>query len=186
MARTFTQLTYEQRVQIKQMLDQGISKRRIAETIGVHHSTVYREIERGTVNETYDPEYAEKKYQEKLAEKGKTAILDDNPQLAKEIADMILNEKLSPEKVVERLKQRKQYAKIPLSKETIYYNLDNGRIPGVTRESLRTSTSKIFSGGQICIPKWVMEEMDLKDGDILRLEVTENNEIIYKKEENSD
>lgn len=63
MARTFTQLTYEQRVQIKQMLDQGISKRLIAETIGVHHSTVYREIERGTVNETYDPEYAEKKYQ---------------------------------------------------------------------------------------------------------------------------
>lgn len=31
-----------------------------------------------------------------------------------------------------------------------------------------------------------MEEIDLKDGDILRLEVTENNEIIYKKEGNSD
>ena len=36
----------------------------IAETIGIHHSTVYREIEWGTVHETYDPEYAEKKYQE--------------------------------------------------------------------------------------------------------------------------
>lgn len=41
MARTFTQLTYEQRAQIKQMLDQGISKRRIAETIGVHQLLKY-------------------------------------------------------------------------------------------------------------------------------------------------
>lgn len=44
-----------------------------------------------------------------------------------------------------------------------------------------TSTSKLFSGGQICIPKWMLDELDLKDGDILHLNVTENSEIIYKK-----
>lgn len=181
MARTFTQLTYEQRLQLKQMLDSGISKRAIAESIGVHHSTIYREIERGNVSGNYDPDYAEEQYQSKLAEKGQTAILDENPELAKHIADMILNQNLSPEKIVTILKKEKRYSKIPLSKETIYYNLDKGRIPGVTRESLRTTSSTIYNGGTICIPRWVLKELDLKDGDILDLEITEDKKIIYKK-----
>lgn len=181
MARTFTQLTYEQRQQIKQQLDSSISKRSIAESIGVHHSTVYREIERGNVNGKYDPDYAEEQYQSKLAEKGQTAILDANPELAEHIADLILNQRLSPEKIVELLKKEKRFSKIPLSKETIYYNIDKDRIPGVTRDSLRTTSSTLFSNGTICIPKWVLKELDLKDGDVLDLEITPDRKIIYKK-----
>lgn len=184
MARSFTQLTYEQRLDIKKMLNSGISKRAIADNIGVHHSTIYREIDRGNVNGQYDPDYAEEQYQAKLAEKGQTAILDENPELAEYIADLILHKKLSPEKIVETLKTEKKFSKMPLSKETIYYNLDKGRIPGVTKESLRTESSTIFNNGQICIPKWVLEKLDLKDGTVLNLEVTEDGKIIYQKAAN--
>ena len=37
------------------------------------------------------------------------------------------------------------------------------------------------SGGQICIPKWVLEKLNLKDGDILDLTVTDDGKSIYRK-----
>lgn len=107
--------------------------------------------------------------------------MDANPELAAHIAELILNQKLSPERIIEHLKTENKYARIPLSKECIYYNLDKGRIPGVTKESLRTESSTLFSGGQIYIPKWVLEKLNLKDGDILDLTVTNDGKIIYRK-----
>ena len=100
MGRVYMHLTYDQRLAIKQMLERGNSKKEIAESIGVHTSTIYREIDRGTVNGHYDPTAAEEAYQEKLAEKGPTAVLEENPELANYIAKLILNQKLSPEKIV--------------------------------------------------------------------------------------
>lgn len=182
MARTFSQLSYEQRLEIKKHLDSGISKRAIADLIGVHHSTVYREIDRGTINGIYDPDYSEEQYQAKMAEKGPTAILTANPDLASYIADLIINEYLSPDKIVTLLRKDKKYKSISLSRETIYNSIEAGLIPNVTKESLRSNSSTIFSGGHVIIPKWVMEKLELKDGDILQLEINDNNEIIYKKE----
>ena len=48
MGRVYMHLTYDQRLAIKQMLERGNSKKEIAESIGVHTSTIYREIDRGT------------------------------------------------------------------------------------------------------------------------------------------
>lgn len=181
MARTFKHLSFEQKLRLKEMLDSGFPIAEISNNLRYHYSTIYREIERGSVNGVYDPEYSEEQYQLKMAEKGPESIFDANPKLASHIADLILHQKLSPEKIVEYLKTEDKYARIPLSKECIYYNLDKGRIPGVTRESLRTESSTIFSGGQICIPKWVLRKLDLKDGDILDLTVTDDGKIIYRK-----
>ena len=156
MGRVYMHLTYDQRLAIKQMLERGNSKKEIAESIGVHTSTIYREIDRGTVNGHYDPTAAEEAYQEKLAEKGPTAVLEENPELANYIAKLI-------------------------TKQTIYHSIITGKIPGVTKDSLRTEASTIFSNGQICIPKWVLEALKLKDGDVLDLNLKENGEIVYKK-----
>ena len=43
--RVYMHLTYDQRLAIKQMLERGNSKKEIAESIGVHTSTIYREID---------------------------------------------------------------------------------------------------------------------------------------------
>ena len=51
----------------------------------------------------------------------------------------------------------------------------------MTKDSLRTEASTIISNGQICIPKWVLEALKLKDGDVLDLNLKENGEIVYKK-----
>ena len=165
MGRVYMHLTYDQRLAIKQMLERGNSKKEIAERIGVHTSTIYREIDRGTVNGHYDP----------------TAVLEENPELANYIAKLILNQKLSPEKIVNVVKENPRFSKISLTKQTIYHSIITGKIPGVTKDSLRTEASTIFSNGQICIPKWVLEALKLKDGDVLDLNLKENGEIVYKK-----
>ena len=182
MSKPFKQLTYEKRLEIKKMLDSDakISARAIADVIGVHHSTVSREIKKGMVNGTYNPEYAEEQAQLIRADKGRVPILEAEPELAAHIADMILNDHFSPEKIANIIKEDIRYNNVSIN--TMYHAIDAGLIPHVTRESLRSTSSTIFSGGQIQIPKWVMEQLQLKDGDILQFEISDNNEIIYKKE----
>ena len=107
--------------------------------------------------------------------------LEENPELANYIAKLILNQKLSPEKIVNVVKENPRFSKISLTKQTIYHSIITGKIPGVTKDSLRTEASTIFSNGQICIPKWVLEALKLKDGDVLDLNLKENGEIVYKK-----
>lgn len=179
MSRTFTQLSYEQRLEIKKLLDSKMSARAISDKIGVHHSTVSREIKKGMVDGSYNPEYAEEQAQLTRADKGRVPILEAEPELAAHIADMILSEHLSPEKIANIIKEDKRFDNVSIN--TIYNAIDAGLIPGVTRDSLRSTSSTIFSGGQLVIPKWVMEQLNLKDGDILQFEITDNNEIIYKK-----
>lgn len=179
MSKTFKQLNYEQRLEIKRLLDAKVSVRTIASNIGVHHSSIYREIDRGMVNGIYNPEYAEKQAQLTRADKGRVPILETDPELATYIAKLILTNHLSPEKIANLIKEDNRYTN--LSTHTIYNAIDNGLIPGVTRESLRSTSSTIFNGGNIVIPKWVLEQLNLKDGDILQFELTDSNEIIYKK-----
>lgn len=179
MRKSFSQLSYEQRLEIKKLLDASISKGSIATKIGVHRSTIYREIDRGTIDGVYNPEYAEERYQQICSEKGRVPILESEPKLATHISRMILTDHLSPEKIANLIKEDKRYEDI--SVKTIYNAIDSGLIPGVTRESLRSTSSTIFSGGHIVIPKWVMEQLQLQDGDTLQFEISDSNEIIYKK-----
>ena len=43
---TYTQLTREQRYQIKALLDTGHNQRAIADVLGVHKSSIQRELKR--------------------------------------------------------------------------------------------------------------------------------------------
>lgn len=181
MSNLYSHLSYKQRVRIKRLLDLGYSKREIAKDIDVHYATIYREIDRGTINNQYDPLYAEQKYQEKLKNKSQSTVLDEDPKLAEYISDLILKEKLSPEKIVSILKEDGRFDKYPASKETIYSYINKGKIPNVTRESLRKESSRIFCDGQIIIPKWVLKKLELKDGDVLDFELTDDGKIIYQK-----
>lgn len=68
----------------------------------------------------------------------------------------------------------------PKSKPTIYSAIDNGLIPGVTRESLNSYMTTMFSDGQIHIAKWVRKQLDLNDGDELLFEIIDN-KIVFRK-----
>lgn len=172
------------RHKIKEMRDQQYSIRKIAETMGVSPSTVHYELECARGGD-YDPECAEIQYQENRQAFGREAIIASNKELAEHIAQKILDG-YSPEKIAETLKNEDAVNKGRLetvSVNTIYRAIDTGLILSVTRTNLRSGTTKMFSNGMVCIPKWMQDLSELHDGDIFHITLSDRGEIILKKED---
>ena len=179
--RKFNHITYEQRQRLKQMLDSGDSKLAIAKALGICRSSVYNELERGNINGGYDPEYAENIKQVNSSKKGPQPMLADNPELVRRIATMILDEHLSPERIIDRLKQEEvANGEFPLSPNTIYSAIDKGLIPGVTRDSLNADKTSIYDD-VLRFPSWFRNRLRIQDGDIFRFEVSDTGQIILTK-----
>ena len=94
--RTYKQLNWTSRIKLETMLKHGHSKKEIAEELGVHISTVYRELKRGTyehlnsdytTEERYSPEKAEARYQEGLSAKGAPLKIGKNHAAAQYVED---------------------------------------------------------------------------------------------------
>lgn len=181
MGKYWEQMNLEQRIKLKKMLDSGYSVTYIAEDLGFCRATIYNEINRSGSKTNYDPYYAQLQYEEKEKNKGSKPKLSD-VGLAKYISELILEQHLSPEKIVLLLAKSKNiFSNVPTSEKTIYSAIDAGLIPGVTRESLLKKNSSVFNNGQICIPKWVLDKLSIKNGDVLELELTEDGKIVYSK-----
>jgi IS30 family transposase len=164
------------------MLDGKVPVETIADALGFHPSAIYREIKRGKVNGIYSPENSEERYQEHLRDKGKKAIISTNPELAQAISDYILKDHLSPQKIIDALKERAdEFPELPETRPTIYNAIDNGLIPGVTRDSLRSEETTVYNNGNVFLATWLREELGIKDGDTLHFEVTEDKKIIFTK-----
>ena len=181
MRDTFKHLSHEQRVKIKELLDAGMKRNAIANLLGVNNSTIYREIKRGSLEGHYSPDYAEEQYRHQLAGKGRQPICSLSQELAEYIAELILNEKLSPAKIVDRLQKEERWTTIPKSGSTIYSAIDCGLIPGVNRESLLSYTTSVFNDGDIHIPKWARTVLCINDGDKLLFEIADG-KLIFSKE----
>ena len=192
MGKLFSHLTIEQREFFKKCMGKGTSKREIARQLGVHVSTVYRELKRGSEdcvkNESkstkgikseayrvkyiatggYSPQKAQKRYRKLLEEKGRDPILIDK-EISTIISKLILEEMLSPEQIIRKLKTMGYNE--PSSVNTIYTAIDKGLIPNVSRESMWNKEAKVFSKGLVQIPKWVRDELDIIDGDVVVFEI---------------
>lgn len=79
MGEQYKQLQFRDRLKIEARLNIGYKPKQIAADLGVHVSTIYREVKRGTYTHMnsdlttdirYSPEIAEARYQESLSAKG--------------------------------------------------------------------------------------------------------------------
>lgn len=60
--------------------------------------------------------------------------------------------------------------------------IDAGLIPGVNREILRNGYGvKVYNGGTIIIPKYIIQKAFIQDGDVLSVELQDNNAILLHK-----
>lgn len=181
MPRPFKHLNYEQRLYVKKLLDSNCSKVLIASKLGCHLSTIYREVDRGNINGIYDPDYAEQLGQKNTLKKGKSFVLETDVELAKDIAGLILNEHLSPERITEHLKSEYHgFTKHPVAAQTIYSAIDKGLLPGVTRESLSSDTTVMFNE-VIRFPNWFRNKMGFMNGDMFHFEATEDGKVLLYK-----
>ena len=89
----YSQLTSEQRYQIYALLKKNHTQRDIADIIGVHKSTISREIRRNSGGRGYRPKQAHDKALQRREEKVRFGILESTWQRV----EQLLREDWSPE-----------------------------------------------------------------------------------------
>lgn len=114
MSQRYEQLALDKRERLYELVQQGISKDQIADLLGYHRSTIYRELSRNKVRLGYLPDRANKMARERCA---KPLKLERNPELKSYIISK-LNAGWSPELIAGFLKKERGITVI--SHETIY------------------------------------------------------------------
>lgn len=98
--RVFTQITKEQRLKMEVLLQAGYSKSAIAENIGKHISSIYRECSRnvprrGIGAKQYKADAAQRKTDLRHCNKPKYCKFDEG--MKQQVRELMINDKLSPE-----------------------------------------------------------------------------------------
>lgn len=116
----YKQLTQEQRYQIEALLKTNTNKPEIARIIGVHPSTIYRELARNTAKRgrtagKYVARIAQNRTDKRHKDKPKRVLLSN--ELKERIVKLLRVDKWSPELISYRLKKEGEFC---VSPETIY------------------------------------------------------------------
>lgn len=97
---TYTQLTCEQRYQIKALLNMGHNQTQIAKAIGVDKSTISRELDRNRGQRGYRPKQAQR-----LADERRHTSNKRISETTWKVVEELIRQDWSPEQVSERLKR---------------------------------------------------------------------------------
>lgn len=139
-------LTYTNRLQIEAWLKAGIRPLEIAKLLGVHNSTIYRELKRGQYSRldgetwktytAYSPDIAQQKYKDGLKVRGPGLKIGNDHALANYIEYKIAKEHYSPAAVLGDIKRRGLIFSVELSKVTLYRYIDQGVFLTVSNKDL--------------------------------------------------
>lgn len=143
-------LTYEERFYIEKELKKGTSPTKIAEILGKHFTTIYKEIEKGTVTflnsdlttrEEYCADAAQAVTEKRGHNKGIMYKLTGNGQLLSRIATLIKDRHYSPYAVLQTLKKESPDS-LTMCETTLYKYIHLGLIPGVSDKDLYIKANK--------------------------------------------
>lgn len=135
-------LTWSDRLTIERMLLKHYRVKEIADAIGCSERTIYYEIKRSTYKHTdgrylteeerYNPDGAQRRYEEMLKRKGAKAKITLDDEYRKDIAELIKNKKYSPQAAMLSVNGNGKEYKVKItSVNTIYKAIRNGKIEDV-------------------------------------------------------
>lgn len=138
-------ITERQRYGIELLLKEKYTKPRIAKVLGIKYNTLYKEIERGTVEQmdselrvfrVYKADYAQMIYEKSTSNRGRNLKIGADHKLAAYIEEMIKEQKYSPEALLLHAKNENLHFSTTLCPKTIYNYLDMGLFLNVTNDDL--------------------------------------------------
>lgn len=138
-------LTRDDRIRMETLLNSGHSKKEVADYLGVHRSTIYREYNRGkymhtltnlTEEERYSSDLGQKEHEWNMQSKGRALKIGNDRALAEYIEEKIVNEKYSPEAALAEIKNGEREFKTSISVRTLYRYIDNGLFLNLTNKNL--------------------------------------------------
>ena len=135
--KKYKHLTISDRYTIEKMyLAKKYTVAEIAEVIGCCRATIYNELKRATYNHRnsdwteeirYNPDLAEEKYQQHLREKGPGLKIGNDIALADYIEAKIINDKYSPQAVLNDIKNKGLEFSVEIkSVNTLYSYIEKG------------------------------------------------------------
>lgn len=141
--RPYKCLTWQQRLQLEAYLKAKLPKKEIAQLLGVHISTVYRELQRGTYKhkkavydyygfkeykytERYSPDIAEEKYRQKVSARGNPLKIGKDYELSNYIEKRIVEEGLTPLAVLGEIERNDMKFKTKICIRTLYNYINKG------------------------------------------------------------
>lgn len=154
MRKNFKHLTRTQRIQLEAYLKTKTPIKVIAEFLGVHISTVYREIKRGTTTNKktvydyygdikgykyyhkYCSDFAQKRYDNYLKDKGPDIKLGNDYELAEYIEHKIVDDKLSPLAVIGEIVKKGLTFNTSICVNTLYSYIEKGVFSRLTIKHL--------------------------------------------------
>jgi IS30 family transposase len=138
--REYSQLTEEDRIEIYAMKQAGKEQKSIAAVLGVHPSTVSRELARNTGLRGYRPKQAQQKALQRRVTAGKAVKM--TPATIRYIKDKLAEEH-SPEQIAERMKIDPDWDGPTVSHERIYqYIWQDKAAGGILYKQLRIGGTK--------------------------------------------
>ncbi len=126
---SYIQLTYDERVTLSAFMQQGLSVANIAERLGRHRSTLYRELDRNRCHVTdgaYRPSKAQRRTRARRSRSRRNRHYSDNDFL---LIRELLRLKWSPEQIVGHMRRFK-LTKTRISHETIYQYIWRDKVNG--------------------------------------------------------
>lgn len=153
--RHYKTLTWNDRLQIEAWQRAGVSVKEMAKLLGVHFTTVYREIKRGEYDrldgetyifhKAYSPDISERKKQAFLRAKGPSLKIGNDYEYAQFVEYMISVKKYSPEAVLGEIKRKGLCFGTSVSKVTLYRYIEQGVFLTLTNEDLPVKRNKMKS-----------------------------------------
>lgn len=136
------QLTFNDRLQIEAWLKADIPVKKIAELVGCHISTIYREKKRGqyehlntdyTTEMRYSPDIAQQYIDKGNSGKGPNIKLDKNYDYANDIEKLIVEDGYSPRAAIAKLKDKYDFT---ICVNTLYSYIYKGVFASLSLEHL--------------------------------------------------
>lgn len=141
MRKKFNQLTREQRIKIEAYNNMKMPVKEIAEHIGCHISTIYRELKRGKTTKITGNDWKEKEiysydlgqivHDDNKQKCGRKRILQNDMEFIIYVENMILNEKYSPEALLQTIEREKLKFRTKICRTTLYNYIKADVFPNI-------------------------------------------------------
>lgn len=158
MGHHHSHLTKTDRYKIEALLNRNVQVKEIAEEIGVHISTIYREIKRARMIqrtteleevEKYNPDEAERLYRENLKAKGPGLKIGNDHEYAKYLEKKMTEEHYSPAAALHEAQNEEKPFNTTICVNTLYSYIRKGVFLTVTIENLPEVSKRKQKRGKV-------------------------------------
>jgi len=143
-------LTYEERIKIETLYNEGYKESEIANNLGKHRTTIEREIPLGLVEQehtwkenywVYSAEVAQNRRDERSNNKGKALKIGSNIEFANRIEELI-KQKFSPYAALQFIRNNGENYGVDVCEKTLYNYIEAGIFLEITNKDLPMKPNK--------------------------------------------